>query len=137
MTTTSVDIMEKMKTIFKATGLQWEDAFGVCTDGTPAMLDSQSGFHKKVKKLAPEIKSYFTHCFIHRYVLASKTLPTALKNVLDLMVKIVNFIKARSLNTRQFKELSKDMNAMRETLLLHTVVRWPSKGNILNCVYEM
>ena len=85
------------------------------------MLGSRSGFVKKVKELAPEAKS--THCFIHRYALASKTLPTALKNVLDLVAKIVNFIKAGSLNTRQFKEFCKDMNAMHETLHFHTVVR--------------
>ena len=94
------------------------------------MLGSRSDFQKKVKELAPETKG--THCFIHRYALASKTLPTALNNVLDLVVKIVNFSKAGSLNTRQFKELFKDMNATHETLLFRTAVRWLSKG-----IYEM
>ena len=99
------------------------------------MLGSRSGFTKKVKELAPEAKG--THCFIHRYAFASKTLPTALKNILDLVVKIVNFIKAGSLHTRQFKELCKDMNAMHEVLLFHTAARWLSKGNVLNRVFEM
>ena len=76
-TTTSADIMGKMKTFFKAHGLQWENVCGVCTDGGPAMLGSRSGFTKKVEELAPKAKG--THCFIHRYALASKTLPTALK----------------------------------------------------------
>ena len=127
--------MEKMKTFFEAAGLQWEDVCGVCTDGAPAMFGSRSGFQKKAKELAPEAKG--THCFIHRYAHASKTLPTALKNVLDWVVKIVNFIKAGNLNTCQFKQLSKDMNAMHETLLSHTAVRWLSKSNVLNRVYEM
>ena len=86
-----------------------------CYDGIPVRL------YKKVKKLAPEAKG--THCFIHRYALASKTLPTALKNILNLVVKIVNFIKAGSLNTRQFKELCEDMKAMHKILLFHTAVR--------------
>ena len=89
----------------------------------------KKSFTKKVKKLAPKAKC--THCFIHRYALSSKTLPTALKSILDLVVKIVNFIKAGSLHTRQFKELCKDMNAMHEILLFHTAVRWLSKGNVL------
>ena len=127
--------MGKRKTIFEAHGLQREDVCGVCTDGAPAMLGSRSGFTKKVKKLAPEAKG--THCFIHRYAFASKTLPTALKNILDSVVKIVNFIKADSLNTHQFKELCKDMNAMHEVLLFPTAVRWLSKGNVLNRVFEM
>ena len=99
------------------------------------MLGSRSGFVKKVKELASEAK--ITHCSIQRYALASKTLPTALKNVLDLVLKIVNFIKAGSLNTRQFKEFSKEMNAMHKPLLFHTAVHWFSRGNVLNCVFEM
>ena len=59
------------------------------------------------------------------------------KNVLDLVVKIVNFIKAGSLNTCQFKELCKDMNVIHEIFLFHTAVRWLSKGNVLNCVFEI
>ena len=49
----------------------------------------------------------------------------------------MNFIKAGSLNTCQFKDLCKDMNAMHKTLLFHTAVHWLLKGNILNCVFEM
>ena len=96
---------------------------------------ARSGFVKKVKELAPEAKG--THYFIHRYAPTSKTLPTELKNVLDSVVKIVNFIKAGSLKTCQLKELCKDMNATHETLLFHTAVRWLSKGNVLNRVFEM
>ena len=101
-----------MKTFFEAAGLQREDVSGVCTDRAPTMFGSRSGFPKKVKELAPEAKG--THCFTHRYAFASKILTTALKNVLDSVVKIVNFIKAGSLNTHQFKELFKNMNAMHE-----------------------
>ena len=98
-------------------------------------MGSRSGFTKKVKELAPKARG--THCFINRYALASKTLPSALKNILDLVVKIVNFIKAGSLNTHQFKELCKDMKAMHKILLFHTAVHWLSKGNVLNRVFEM
>ena len=57
--------------------------------------------------------------------------------ILDLVLKIVNFIKAGSLNTRQFKKFCKDINAMHEILLFHTAGRWLSKGNVLNHVFEM
>ena len=49
----------------------------------------------------------------------------------------MNFVKAGSLNIHQFKELCKDMNTMHEVLLFHTAAHWLSKGNILNCVFEM
>ena len=99
------------------------------------MLGFRSGFVKKVKKFVREAKS--THCFIHRYALASKTLPIALQKVSDSAIRIVNFIKAGSLNTRQFKGLYKDMNSIHETLLLHTAVRSLSKVNLANRVFEM
>ena len=134
-TTKSADVMKKMTTFLESTQLDWTNVCGVCTDGAPSMLGSQSGFQKQVKELAPEAKG--THCFIHRYALASKTLPAQLKDVLNSVVKIVNFIKAGGLSSRQFKQLCKDMNSTHETLLFHTAVRWLSKGNVLNRVYEM
>ena len=43
-TTYSADIMEKMKTFFEVTGLQWEDVCRVCTNRASLMLGSRSGF---------------------------------------------------------------------------------------------
>ena len=99
------------------------------------MLGSRSDLVKKVKKLVLEAKG--AHCFIHRYALASKTLPSTLQKVLDLGKVIVNCIKAGSLNTRHFKELCKDKNSTHETLFFHTAVRWLSKGNFVNRVFKM
>ena len=57
---------------------------------------------------------------IHRYALCTKTLPAALKSVLDV-VALVNFVKANPLNTRMLRLLCQELNAELETLLLHTV----------------
>ncbi|XP_068238448.1 zinc finger BED domain-containing protein 5-like [Palaemon carinicauda] len=57
--------------------------------------------------------------------------------VLESVIKIVNYIKTKALNTRLFKELCKDMNADHEVLLFYTAVRWLSKGNVINRVFEM
>ncbi|XP_068204590.1 zinc finger BED domain-containing protein 5-like [Palaemon carinicauda] len=95
------------------------------------MLGSKSGFQSRVKKLAPQAKGI--HCMIHRYALASKTLPASLQEVLESLIKIVNYIKTKALNTRLFKELCKDMNAD----LFYAAERWLSKGNVINRVFEM
>jgi len=58
-------------------------------------MASRSGF-KNVQDLAPEAKG--THCVIHRFALASRTLPTPLKNVLDSTTKIINHMKSGSLS---------------------------------------
>ncbi|XP_076061211.1 SCAN domain-containing protein 3-like [Oratosquilla oratoria] len=84
------------------------------------MLGSKSGFQSRVKKLAPQAKGI--HCMIHRYALASKTLPASLQEVLESVIKIVNYVKTQALNTRLFKELCKDMNADPEVLLFYTAL---------------
>ena len=46
-------------------------------------------------------------------------------------------MKTQALNIRLSKELCKDMNADHEVLLFYTAVRWLSKGNVVNRVFEM
>ena len=134
-TTRSANITKKIETFFNLAKLQWKNLCGICTDGAPAMLGSHSGFQKKIKELAPQAKG--THCVIHRYALATKTVPAFLQNVLNSVIKIVNYIKSSSLNTRLFKQLCKDMNSSHEVLLFSTSVRWLSKRNFLSRVFEM
>ncbi|XP_076339961.1 zinc finger BED domain-containing protein 5-like [Tachypleus tridentatus] len=134
-TTKADDVMEKVSTFSQDKDLQWENVCEVCTDGAPAMLGSKSGFQSRVKKLAPQAKGI--HSMIHRYALASKTLPASLQEVLESVIKIINYVKTQALNTRLFKELCKDMNADHEVLLFYKAVRWLSKGNVINRVFEM
>lgn len=85
-------------------------------------------------KLAPQAKGI--HCMIHQYALTSKTLPASLKKALDSAIKHMNYTKTAALNTRLFKELYKDMNADHKVLLFHIAVRWLSKGNVVNRVFD-
>ena len=78
-----------------------------------------------------------THCFLHRYALACKTLPKFLQTILSVAVKIINFIRARALNHRLFKELCREIGSQHEVLLLHTEVRWLSRGKILTRLLEL
>ena len=64
-----------------------------------------------------------------------KTLPDRLKSVLDDMIKAVNFIKANALNSRLFTELGKKSDSDFVTLLLHSHVRWLSKGIVLKQIF--
>ncbi|XP_029652966.1 protein ZBED8-like [Octopus sinensis] len=89
---------------------------GVCTDGAPAMLGSQSGFITRVKE-----KNLFvvgTHCILHL-----QTLPTEMRNLLNVAIKVVNFVKGGALNSRLFKLLCKDIESELEALFFHTNVR--------------
>ncbi len=134
-TTTDEDVMEKLSPFFKANRIPWENRCRVCTDGAPAMLGSKFGFQKRVKEVAPNAKGF--HCMIHRFALASKTLPDELCKILEAVVKCVNFVKAGALNSRLFQNLCRDMDSEHEPLLFYSKVRWLSKGNVVNRVFEL
>ncbi|XP_063845416.1 SCAN domain-containing protein 3-like [Scylla paramamosain] len=72
-----------------------------------------------------------------RQALASKTLPSELQDTLNTIIKTVNFVEGSALNTYLFKRLCQDMDAAHETLLFHTAVRWLSKGNVVQSVFEL
>ncbi|GBM75023.1 Zinc finger BED domain-containing protein 5 [Araneus ventricosus] len=89
----------------------------------------------RIKIVAPHIA--WNHCCIHRQTLAAKPLPDSLKEVLNQSVKVVNFSKVNSTNTRFFKSLYGDMGSLHTTLFLHTEVRWLSRGNVLTRLFEL
>ncbi|XP_068224820.1 zinc finger BED domain-containing protein 5-like [Palaemon carinicauda] len=125
----------KDQTLNQKNQLSWESLVGVCTNGAPAMGSVWSGSVTKVKEKNPSVMS--THCILHREALAFRTLPAEMLDVLNVAIKVVNFIKAGPLNTRLFKLLRKDMESEHEALLFYTNVRWLSKGNMLGWLYEL
>ncbi|GBN34593.1 Zinc finger BED domain-containing protein 5 [Araneus ventricosus] len=96
------------------------------------MFGCYKGFRGRIKTVASHVT--WSHCCIHSQSLAAKPLPDPLKEVLNQSFKVVNFIKANSTNTRMFKSLCGDMGVT--TLLLHTEVRWLSRGNVLTRLFE-
>jgi hypothetical protein len=57
--------------------------------------------------------------------------------VLQEVVKDVNFVKARPLNSRLFAVLCEEIQADQKSLLLHSEVRWLSRGKVLKRLVEV
>ena len=88
-----------------------------------------------MKQVTPHIVS--NHCTIHKYTLACKTLSLELNSVLDSVVKAVNIIHGRALNSRLFQAFCDDLGKEHQYLLFYTEVQWLSPGKVLSRVAEL
>lgn len=102
------------------------------TDGAPAMFGRYAGLLALLKKLLPGLLG--VHCVIHRQHLAAKHLSGRLNETLQFVIRAVNKVKAQPLNDRMFRLLCQDNEEDYERLLMHTAVRWLSKGKCLKRV---
>lgn len=133
--TTGEEMFQVIDTFFKEHDLRWKSCSHICTDGAAAMTGSVRGLFGHVKQVNPDIK--WMHCIIHCEALASKRLSPDLSAVMDDAVKMINFIQSRPLNHRLFETLCHETGTEHEQLLLHTDVRWLSRGKTLLRLYEL
>ncbi|KAL2103117.1 hypothetical protein ACEWY4_002285 [Coilia grayii] len=133
--TTGEKMFQVIDSFFKEHEIQWNQCSHICTDGATAMTGSVKGLFGQVKKVNPKIK--WMHCIIRREALASKRMSPDLSAVMDDAVKIINFIQSRPLNHRLFETLCHESGAQHDHLLLHTDVRWLSRGKTLLRLYEL
>ena len=75
------------------------------------------------------------HCITHRQHLAAKSLNNDMEEALKVAISAINFVKASALHDCLFQKLCEGED--HQTLLLHTEVRWLSKGNSLVRLAEL
>ena len=132
---TSNEIFNTVDTYIRTKNLDWKKCIGVCTDGARAMCGKNSGVVTRILQLNPNAS--WTHCNLHRAALVSKHISDDFKNVLNTAVKIVNFIKTKPLQSRLFEKLCEEMGSNHKSLLLHTEIRWLSRGKVLTRLAEL
>ena len=69
------------------------------------------------------------HCIIHQEAFSGKLLN--MKKIMDIAMKIVCSIRARSMQRRLFRVHLEEAEAEHADLLLHIDVRWLSRGRFL------
>ena len=119
--------------------LPWQKMVSVTADGCPSLTGKNVGLLKRLSDRVAEIdcimELIFLHCIIHQEVLCKKVLD--MKHVVHPVVKIVNFIRARVLNHRQFITLLEDCDSDHNGVPYHTAVRWLSVGKVLRRVWDL
>lgn len=128
-------IYNVVEQFFNDKGIPLINVIACATDGAPSMIGRHRGFIAHLKEAIPGI--FTIHCVIHRQHLAAKHLSDRLHTTLQVVIKAVNKIKAHPLNTRIFRRLCHENEEEFERLLLHTEVRWLSKGNCLRRFYDL
>ncbi|XP_026475534.1 protein ZBED8-like [Ctenocephalides felis] len=93
-------------------------------DGAPNMMAKKNGCLKLIKDINPEI--VIVHCVNHKIHLVAKNISPVLNKVLHAV------IKSSAKSERLFRLFCEEQNESYVRLLLHTEVRWLSKGNCLN-----
>ena len=120
---------------FQKKSIPLTNIISCATDGAPSMVGRHRGLLSYLKKAFPKVLT--VHCVIPRQHLVAKNLSEKLHESLSTVITAVNKIKANALNSRRFHQLYIENDEDFQCLLLHTEVRWLSKGNCLRRFYTL
>ncbi|XP_029656053.1 general transcription factor II-I repeat domain-containing protein 2A-like [Octopus sinensis] len=105
----------------------------ISTDGAPYMIGSKTGFRGRMNKWRCDnnwTPVLWHHCIIHQENLISKNIK--MENVSEVVIKIVNWIRANALNHRKFKTFLTETDSDYGDVLLFSVVITENKQHHMN-----
>ena len=133
------DLFERVSAAIENMKLPWSKLINVTTDGSPNLTGKNIGLLRRiqnnVKDENPDQDVIFLHCIIHQKCLCKSVLQ--LNHVVNSVVKLVNFIRARRLQQSPFIAFLKETDADHQDLLYHSRVRWLSLGKVFQRVWEL
>ncbi|XP_072403927.1 general transcription factor II-I repeat domain-containing protein 2B-like [Chiloscyllium punctatum] len=138
-TRTGNDLLMEVNACLDKLGLKWDKLAGVPMAGCPNLMGKNVGLLKtmqdKVTEIGPEQKLVFLHCIIHQEELCKSVLK--INHVVDVVTKIVNFIRARALNHRQFVALLEENETKHRDIGYHIAVRGLNLDKMLKSVWDL
>ncbi|KFM58258.1 General transcription factor II-I repeat domain-containing protein 2, partial [Stegodyphus mimosarum] len=137
-TTTGEDIFTCVFGLLQKYNLPLAKLNSVATDGAPSMTGKNKGFVALLRKKLSEIHGsniHHMHCIIHQEVLCTKVIN--MENVLSYIKKVINFIRSRGLNQRQFTAFLSELDSEYSGLSYYTEVRWLSCSKILKQFWDL
>ncbi|XP_034547514.1 general transcription factor II-I repeat domain-containing protein 2-like [Notolabrus celidotus] len=138
-TTRGSDLYDKVSGCLERLNLPWTKLLNVTTDGSPNLTGKNVGLlqriQDRVREDSPNSDLIFLHYIIHQEALCKSVLE--LDHVAKTVVKLVNFIRARGLNHRQFIQLLEESETEHTDVLYHSNVCWLSLGKVFRRVWDL
>lgn len=139
-TTRGEDVFQAIDKCLVKNGLKFDALAGLATDGAPAMVGKNKG---AIKLLLDNLNCrgiktndiFVIHCFIHQHNLCARAL--SMNHVMNVVIKIVNYIRSHALQHRQFKEFISELSSEYGDIIYFTNVRWLSRGNCLKRFFHL
>ncbi|KAG1935508.1 SCAN domain-containing protein [Pimephales promelas] len=135
--TTAQEMFLQLCGAIEDAGLPWKRFTGM-TDGAPSMTGRKNGLVALVQRKLEEEnveEAIALHCIIHQQALCGKCL--GFDNVMSVVVKCINHIRARGLKHQQFRTVLEEIESEYEDVLYFMEVRWLSRGNVLKRFFEL
>ena len=130
-----IDLFNIINNFISTNNLDWGKCISICTDGTKAMSGSLFGLRSLIQEHAPLAK--WMHCMIHREAFVARELSPELGATVEIVTKVINFIKTWPSKSRVFEKLCAEINAENRSLLFYCSSRWLSLGKSFERVYEL
>ncbi|XP_069764237.1 general transcription factor II-I repeat domain-containing protein 2A-like [Narcine bancroftii] len=131
-TTTGKEIFEEVSKCLNEMMLPWDKLVGLATCGQKSGLVGRIR-EKMRENHAGELTVY--HCIIHEEALCGKALK--MEHIMNTVTRVVNFIRAKGLNHRQFKSFLEELGSEYGDVPYHTEVRWLCRGKVLKRCFEL
>ncbi|XP_071335558.1 general transcription factor II-I repeat domain-containing protein 2-like [Trachinotus anak] len=131
--TTGIEIKNAVLETLEKFNIGPEKITAFTTDGAPAMLGKRHGavalLKETLKNGGVAAEGFFSyHCIVHQQALFAKF--KCLNEVMANVIEVVNYIRARARNHLNFKLLCEEFDTHYGDLVLHTEMRWLSKGRM-------
>ena len=131
-TTKSRDLYEAVKNMLKQFSLSTVNIPGRVTDGALVMAGEREVLVKLIENNAIAAQNSCLmkyHCIVHQENLCTQALK--MDNVMQIIIKTVNFLKAKGLSHHQFQEFLKSTDADYGDIIYFLEVRWLNRGQML------
>lgn len=138
-TTRGTDLYSSLTQTLRKCELDFSNISAITTDGAKSMTGEKIGVTTLLKsdvKASGNNTMMTFHCIIHQENLCKKSFSN-FEHVMTVVVKVVNFIRSKGLNHRQFQQFLSDLEAEHGDVVYYAEVRWLSRGNMLQRLFSL